>query len=96
MTGPFQVNETPSEMPQPAAPRMYKYRVRSLNGEVWDFGSPWEWTVFWSLVKRDGYLVTTKGFMPYHSIATIVPLDDGTPIGGNVVHLVATNEPKHG
>lgn len=88
---PFQVRETPSDMPpQPAAPQMHKYRVRALNGECWDFMSPWEWTVFWSLVKRDGYLVTSKGFMPYHAIATLIPLEDSAP--ATVLQLVPSND----
>ncbi len=77
-------------------PKIYKYIIRMLNGEAWEVGSPFEWTIFWSIIMRDRYVVSANGFAPYHAIATIVPSGEKKP--GEIIHLASNNDgmPKQG
>lgn len=82
-----------TDAPQPAGPKLYSYRVTALNGQWFDIASPYEWTLLWSMIVRDGYVLSAEVFVPYHAIATLVVKNEAVPEPGkNVVHLVHSND----
>lgn len=84
---------TDQPVPAPAeAPPLYNYRIITLAGRIFDVGSANDWVAFWSVIKRDGYMVAPKGFVPYHAINSIEPLDTPVPTA-EIVKLVQNGHP---
>ena len=65
---------------------VYNYRLRLLNGEVIEVQSLYTWPVFWSVVKRDGYMISAHGYVPHHAIGSIMPIEG--PPQATVLKLV--------
>jgi hypothetical protein len=57
---------------QPAEqPVLHNYRILTLNGLIIDISSPNDLVTMWTLIVRDGWVVTPNDFIPYHALAHI-------------------------
>lgn len=70
------MNEAPPAAAAAEPQKLYKYQIRTKGGGSFEVESPWDWMAFWSLVKRDGYVISVKGFIPYHAIDSMWPVSE--------------------
>jgi hypothetical protein len=73
------------EQPPQAEPKLYAYRITTLNGIIIDITSPNEMVTLWSIIVRDGWVVTPEDFIPYHALASIKALPPPKAEGPKVV-----------
>lgn len=65
-----------------SAPQLHSYRITTLNGLIVDIGTPHDLITLWSIIVRDGWLVTPEDFIPYHALAHIKALPPEKPDNG--------------
>lgn len=73
--------------------KLYKYQIRTTGGGSFEVESPYVWVMWWSIIKRDGYIVSDKGFIPYHAIDSMWPVGE-RGVGAIVPLGLATQDGK--
>ena len=61
---------------------MHNYQMITLNGIIISFASPNDLVTLWSIIVRDGWVVTPEDFVPYHAIAHIKLMPPPKPENG--------------